>query len=314
MAATINNFISSLLTADQSLASLHEMRLTNAKVSRTTHFAETKIMWHNREYLLSMPLTTLAQSMAQYASVRVRSRTTKLLLDYRVLPSEMSYIDSCGRVLSCDLVLEELPLGRVLSEVAPSTPLERLASVINQMEYEFERLTLRHGNLKAESIILGYDGLLYPIRRHMVSLDEDCHAEFEALRGEICAIVGCELSALAPCEQITEPMAPLNALYEYQAVGNPFGGLCVAESSAGYGYITPDGNEVIAPQFLWAANMREGRAEVETPQGMGLIDSSGRYIIEPRYQIVEFDPNSGVSRVKADGEWLEFDYQGRLIE
>jgi hypothetical protein len=48
---------------------------------------------------------------------------------------------------------------------------------------------------------------------------------------------------------------------------------------------------------------------------MGLIDKSGRYIIEPRYGVVEYDPRSGCSMARQGKEWIEFDYSGqRLVE
>ncbi|MFI3333082.1 MAG: WG repeat-containing protein [Rikenellaceae bacterium] len=315
MSATINNFISALSAASESLSTLRDAVIAEVEVSRTTHFAEVEIEWHGRVYLLSMPLNNAALSMAKHAAVKLRSRRSKILLERRILLSEMTYVDSCGRVQQCDLVLEEIPRGRALSEVASTIAIESLASSIAQLECEFGRLVMRHGNLKCENIIVGDDSLLYPVRLHSVALDEDCHAEFETLRSEICAVVGCEPSHLA-CDDgcYTEAAEPLNALYGYSSVGNPFEGMCVAESSTGYGYITPEGDEIISPRYLWASNMREGRAEVETSDGMGLIDSAGAYIIEPRYEIVEFDSNTGLSRAKRDGRWFTFDYQGRAIE
>ncbi|MFI3280239.1 MAG: WG repeat-containing protein, partial [Rikenellaceae bacterium] len=51
----------------------------------------------------------------------------------------------------------------------------------------------------------------------------------------------------------------------------------------------------------------------ETESGMGLIDAHGNYIIEPKYQIVEFDHRTGLSRVKLDEEWRWLDYEGREV-
>ena len=70
---------------------------------------------------------------------------------------------------------------------------------------------------------------------------------------------------------------------------------------------------VIAPQFVWAADFREGRAEVQTAQGMGLIDKRGHYVIEPRYEIVDYNPYTGCSRIRSEGLWALADYNGRIV-
>ena len=74
-----------------------------------------------------------------------------------------------------------------------------------------------------------------------------------------------------------------------------------------------ENNPVIRPQYTWAGDFREGRAEVETPSGMGLIDRQGRYVIPPEYEIVDYAPAESVVRVRKDGRWAEFDYLGRRL-
>ena len=61
------------------------------------------------------------------------------------------------------------------------------------------------------------------------------------------------------------------------------------------------------------ADFREGRAEVQTAQGMGLIDKRGRYVIEPRYEIVDYNPYTGCSRIRSEGLWALADYNGRIV-
>ena len=59
-------------------------------------------------------------------------------------------------------------------------------------------------------------------------------------------------------------------------------GLSVAVAQSGlYGYLGADGQWAIEPQFVWADTMRLGRARVSTESGMGLIDLSGAWLIEP---------------------------------
>lgn len=62
-----------------------------------------------------------------------------------------------------------------------------------------------------------------------------------------------------------------------------------------------------------ADDFHEGRAEVQTAEGMGLIDKQGGYVIPPHYEIVEYDPATSLSLVRRAGNWARFDYLGRQL-
>ncbi len=318
MAATINNFRSALTSPGDSFRSLGAITPQRDErgavvVSRTTHFAEARVEYGSHYYLLSLPLTPQGASMAQRVAVALRQLRSTLLLEYRLLEGELLYLDGRGALTSCDLLLSQLPEGALpLSERIGAIEPCDLFDSIAAMEEEFSRLSLVHSNLKIENIVVDDALNLYPIRLHYASIGGDCAAEMDALRREVCAVLGLE----APiASHISDRREPKNALYGYLSVGNPFEGMCVAESDEGYGYVGTSGEEIIAPQYLWAGDMREGRAEVETPTGMGLIDAEGNYIIPPNYQIVEFDPRTTHSRAKRkDGTWVTFDYDGHEVE
>lgn len=318
MAATINNFISALHSPRDAFKSLGDAlfeRDTNDKIAvcRTKHFADVRMVWRSKCYLLSLPISSEGLSMAQHAAVKMRTLSSKLLLPYRILPLEMSYLDSQSRLCSTDVVLEELPQGDLLSRCVGEVESSLLLGAIDNMEREFKRLKLTHSNLKPENIIVSPDYQLHPMRMHYLSLGEECRDDFDSLRR---FVVG-NADFVTPTDEsgvYVEAAELKNAMYSYSHVGNPFEGMCVAEGACGYGYISPEGEEIISPRFVWAGDMREGRAEVETAEGMGLIDARGNYIIEPRYQIIDFDPRTGVSRAKQNDEWTTFDYEGRPLE
>ncbi len=309
MAATITNFISALHTPSNVLKTLFEARTEEgASVSRTTEFAEATILWHSKRYLLSMPLTTHALRAAQRSAVVLRTLRSSRLSELTVLPDEMEYLDSRHELCRCDLLLQELPAGEPLCDCIERLEAHDLFHALDRLEAEFKRLSLSLPNLKAENVIVA-DGELYPTRLQYAAIDSEASArEFAALREYISLTLNTSAQPYESCEA-----QPQNALYGYRSVGNPFEGMCVAESHHGYGYISDQGEEIIPPSYLWAGDMREGRAEVETPQGMGLIDAQGNYIIEPRYQIVEFDPRTGLSHVKLNDEWSWLDYEGREV-
>ncbi|MFR9503583.1 MAG: WG repeat-containing protein [Rikenellaceae bacterium] len=322
MAATINNFISALYSPAEhfdTLASIVAQRdqMGRVVVSRTKHFADALIEWQGRSYLLSLPLSSSALSMAQHASVALRRLRSKVLLEYRLLPNELRYIDAQGRFSTSALLLEELPRRVDIASLSGGA----LYRAISHLEGEFCRLQLTHSNLRLDNIVVGEDHLLYPLRMHYASVGSVSSAEFDLLRDEVARELKRQGSADALSEfemsaSLREAEAKVeaeNTLYGYLSVGNPFEGMCVAESEAGYGYIGLSGEEIIPPQFIWAGDMREGRAEVETPEGMGLMDAHGNFVIEPRYRIVEFDVATGTTRAKLGEEWLLFDYEGRLL-
>ncbi len=322
MHVTITNFISALHAPSDYLQTLFEATIESSeKVSRTKDFADVFIEWHDKRYLLSLPLSEQALRKAQAATVKLRSLRSTMLLDYRTLPDELNYIDSRGTLHNADLLLQEVPAGKLLYNCINTMKAQPLNRAIDRLENELKRLKLSLPNLKAENIIVAEDGQLYPIRLHYATLNSECSPEIDCLRSFVTETLHLDPEAIEYVNkniestkgENEEKINPLNALYGYKSVGNPFEGMCVAENQEGYGYIGTDGQEIIPPKYLWAGDMREGRAEVETTEGMGLIDAQGNYIIEPRYQIVDFDPNTGLSRVKQNDEWSTLDYQGRKV-
>ncbi len=300
MAATINNFISAINHPSNYMRTLHSFSVVHSGlyggvVARSYHFAQVVVEWNSKRYILAMPLSDDAQRLAQRAALVLRKSASAMLKEYRILLSEMSYVNSQGEQCYLDLVLCEIAEGKPLSLCdGEFTPAE-ISSKILEVRNELFRLHLKHANLTSDNIIIDSEGNLYPIALHYITLDSD--------------------NPRARVERVDRSgRGHRGAMFGFQSVGYPFEGMCVAQSEAGYGYISESGEELIAPQYLWAGDMREGRAEVETASGMGLIDCEGRYIIEPHYQIVEYDVTSGCSRAKSGGEWFVFDYQGRLIE
>ncbi len=319
MATTINNFISALAAPHNSMATLKdiEVELSDAGApasSRTKHFVDARIAWHGKRYMLSMPLSDEALTLAQRAAVKLRLLRSPILLEYKILPREMSVMNSQGRLLEVDLLLEEIPSGAPLSSFTSAETALCLFDAIDDLEHEFKRLSLTHSNLKAENIIVGEDFKLYPLRLHYVEVGGAPRDSFDSLRNTVALAAGLD----TPQDCSAEPHnrhGEHNPMLGYSYVGNPFEGLCVVRNTEGlYGYIDSEGAEQIAPRYLWAANMREGRAEVETEQGMGLIDIKGDYIVEPNNQIVEFDPDRVVVRVKRNNEWTTLDYEGQPLE
>jgi peptidyl-prolyl cis-trans isomerase SurA len=52
-------------------------------------------------------------------------------------------------------------------------------------------------------------------------------------------------------------------------------GLAAVEHPTGWGFVDSDNRIVIEPKYEWVNDFREGRAEVQAAEGMGLIDKRG---------------------------------------
>ena len=111
-----------------------------------------------------------------------------------------------------------------------------------------------------------------------------------------------------------EYSAPCTAFRNHLWVGHMFEQMICVEDAEGYGYVDTQNRYLIAPQYRWANDFHEGRAEVQTADGrMGLIDKTGRYVLEPHYEIVEYDDRTGRLLARFDGRWAAFDYEGRQL-
>ena len=120
---------------------------------------------------------------------------------------------------------------------------------------------------------------------------------------------------MAVAEDVADDYDALPRLDGHLSVRPIREGLAAVEDESGWGFVDSENRSVVPSVYLWVNDFCEGRAEVETAKGMGLIDKAGRYIIEPRYEVVEYDSRSGRSMARQREEWIEFDYSGqRLVE
>lgn len=283
---TLYNFTEALQAPDLAFSTLRDCRPRRTAtggvvLSRTSRFAEAEIEWQSRKYLLCFPLSTASIFAVEQTAARLRYLRTPLLTEYTILRDEMTYTDDTGTTRTCDVVLHRLPEGRPLSVCAAEFDAESLRSALDKLEAGLSELDFSHNNLKPGNLYVTSDGRLIPVRYHFARFGEGHDAEgFERLR---------------------------------QFVGEMSDQLVRVEDETGYGFVDTENRPVIAPQFVWAADFREGRAEVQTAQGMGLIDKRGRYVIEPRYEIVDYNPYTGCSRIRSEGLWALADYNGRIV-
>lgn len=77
------------------------------------------------------------------------------------------------------------------------------------------------------------------------------------------------------------------------------------------GFIDSSGSFVIAPRFEQAGSFSEGLAAARTASGWGFVDLSGRFVIAPRFEsVVEF--SQGLAAARLNGRWGYIDRIGRM--
>ncbi len=81
------------------------------------------------------------------------------------------------------------------------------------------------------------------------------------------------------------------------------------------GYIDAGGKIAIPSRFLTVGYFTDGLAWAKTSdKKVGYIDSKGEWVINPKFDAAKnFDPISGLARVKTDGKWAYVNKTGEII-
>ena len=244
---------------------------------------------------------------------RLKYHPAEFLLPWRMLREEFTYTDATGTQRTCDLVAQELPAeGEPLATAVGHADRDRLLSALDTLQRQLAQAGLTHNNLKAANLWMTPDYRLLPLRYAYMRFDGgDDAPQFDALRAFVA-----EKASVAQmmCDTSAEYSAPCTAFRNHLWVGHMFEQMICVEDAEGYGYVDTQNRYLIAPQYRWANDFHEGRAEVQTADGrMGLIDKTGRYVLEPHYEIVEYDDRTGRLLARLDGRWAAFDYEGRQL-
>lgn len=89
---------------------------------------------------------------------------------------------------------------------------------------------------------------------------------------------------------------------------------CVGATDDGF-WAQAEGLRVAIPfVYLWADDFREGRAVVETEQGVGVIDKCGCEILPAVFDDVRYDVSAGCFEARLDEQRLLFGYAGEPID
>ncbi len=321
MRLTINQFKECLIHPATHLSTMADCEIIYDKkkspvVWRTTNFAETEVYKDGKRYILGMPLTEEAHVHCLRKVTLMKRFNSPYLTHSEILIDEMSIVNRAGEVLKCDLLMHEIPNGGTLYDFAEYASRTKLLAALDNLEAEFKRLRLVHGNLTPHNVIVGENYDIYAIRYHYTEIEDEegeCYKEFASLREWINTKVDIDMDSETEGQNVAPNKLSASLFSGYTHVGNPFEEMVCVADDQGYLYVNYDNKIIIDGRFKWAGDFHEGRAEVETETGMGLIDKCGRFIIEPKYKIVDYNVDYGLSRVRLGDKWALFNYMGEMI-
>jgi len=92
-------------------------------------------------------------------------------------------------------------------------------------------------------------------------------------------------------------------------------GLAPVETKGKWGFINTKGELAVPADFLSVGYFKNGLAWVKTAdEKIGYIDQDGKWIIAPEFEAAkEFDPVSGLARIKKAGKWCYISESGEIL-
>lgn len=312
---SITSFSAALDTAGTSFRTLRGFRVVRADgrpaISRTAMFAEAQIWLDGSRRLLCVRLSHDEEESFQRAMHILRHIDCGAFPRCEILHDELVFVDSAGRESCCDVLLTDYPEGETLGEAVHYADTGRILSALHLLRDEFLRAGVAHRNLKPSNLIWSSDGHLYPVRCHYLcrASREDIEAEFADVERYLLSSSRAPLSDAVPAAEpyrtalgdMWDEVSAMHDMMRRVRRGNL------------YGYVDDCGRTVIEPRYTSAGDFSENRAVAGTPEGMGIIDRTGRYVVEPVYDIADFDPDRGGYVARRGDVWHVFDYMGRTV-
>ncbi len=290
--------------------SLRFLRDANRQIiiHRRSTVLEARYEKKERQLLISAPLHEEAWIRCQQAAHLIRWANSPALNNYTRLPAGAQF--GAPRQ-SYDLFLEELPKGVPLDQLLIEGcrgPV--ILSALKRLLEKLGEMGITHNNLKAENLIYTPDKEFVAIRPYLISFGEGNSPDVEACKGLQAQISNADSSYWL---QALEEGVVFNDRSLPGAKWPSSEGLYLMREGRKYGYKESSGEWVIPPRYYRAENFREGRAEVRSSSGLGLIDKEGRYIISPHYKMIDYNELTGLCKAFKGEQWYYFDYMGQPI-
>lgn len=263
--------------------------------------------------LITIPLSDSYMERALQIENWIEGHSTTLFTQYRTLRGRISHRSSTNESLVTRVIVQHLPEGELLCRYLERASYEQIQTIygaLRLLEANLRAAKISFVKLNAGDLIVGDDGLLYPIRYYRLRFEEGDISSVDELVKRIEQRYGInEEGNNRPPTNYTDR----DQLEGYLYSGVPHEDRVVVEDISGFGYVDGDNIPVIEAQYLWADDFREGRAEVECQRGFGLIDIDGMEVIPPIYESLGYNPNSGITSARLSGKWAYFSYVGKQL-
>lgn len=266
-----------------------------ASLCRSTHFAECRAIVDGHRVLLYAPLSEEAMPLAERAFALLRGYRGEAVGSLRILRNEL-----CGHT---SIIVEQIAEGTTLDCAMQTLDKELLLDGLNDLIHRLRSANISHNNLRKHNITVDSNHRWHLSRLYYATEGYGGDSEaIELLRNEIEALFTDNNTLHEPLSEYRNDYIPLRE------------SLLRINCEDGVGFANDDGSIAIEPQYAWASDFDEGRAMVKSKEGrMGLIDTKGRELIAPKYEIVEYSARDGNSWVRQEGKWALFDYGGVQI-
>ncbi|MDR2891378.1 MAG: WG repeat-containing protein [Alistipes sp.] len=249
----------------------------------------------NVRHTLRCPLHRDEEALLRLWTIGDRDRGlgSRFFTEWRLLRGEVVLFDEAGEAFEMDVLARATPVGVPLAEFLEKAAARRDGEALAAALRSFEDLTEWAREAGRGGVTVG---------RLLVSPG-----------GEM------SLTGFSASDQTDRVFRMLHDAAEKagEKAGYDFGGdkVRLVRDGGGWMYVDGRGQAVIDAVYRAASPFRGERAEVETRLGKGLIDPSGRTVLEPVYEELVWDDYWGVAAAMREGMWFLHDRGGvRLTE
>lgn len=295
----------------------------------------------------SMLKVLLTQEPQALHNARKACRATEHTLSLhieacRYLEQELLLFDHRGHGWYADAIFQQIPAGEPLDEFAcrcirerDSRALQQAVAALAEMAADFLRQDYVHGALTPRNLIVQPNGSIRAINPRLCGPSHQAgdRASLAHLALMLYRFACCPEDVLRPerwqllrtvdlmrlrtwLEKLprnaeTVPLARLLEEASHPGVceRERFNDLLLQAATLPLQHM----RDAACNQPAYTGNFHEGRAVVETPGGMGLLDPEGRFIIEPVYEDMAWDHRAGIVMLMREGCWALFDRDGNPV-
>lgn len=308
---TIMEFQNAMLHPEECLHSMRELRFEPETLTRTKYFAECRAELHGEAIMVYAPIITVSLSMAQQANMVLPAKS-KHISRVRIVENEMLCFGLESHV--CCLLVEPLPKGTMLSEAIYTHRRDHLLQGLEELRAELNRCDISTNHLNTNSIIVDREHHWHIIRPYYTTRGAGGDdAMLDSLKELI--MRHSLADSLGDTSLLNEQLAPYSTCDDGNRTLYPASeGMRRFTTALGTGFEDEYGNAVIEAKFLTATDFMEDRAIVEShDHKWGIIDRSGKFIIDMLYDTLDFDMDYGTSKVTLNGHSATFDYLGTQL-